>query len=71
MPEMGGIEATERIRTQIPSNKQPIIVALTADAFQETKSKCLLCGMQEVLTKPVDKLELIQILNHYFPAYPT
>lgn len=40
MPEMSGLEATEEIR-KFPLHKQPIIIALTADAFEENKKKCL------------------------------
>ena len=44
MPEMTGIEATEQIRREISKDKQPVIIALTADAFPDTKRRCLLAG---------------------------
>jgi CheY-like chemotaxis protein len=65
MPEMGGIEATQKIRNELPSNKHPIVIALTADAFLETKEKCLSCGMAAVLTKPIQEKELIKTLSRY------
>jgi CheY-like chemotaxis protein len=40
------------IRKEIPVERQPQIVALTADAFKENAQKCLDCGMDKVLTKP-------------------
>ncbi len=48
MPEMGGIEATHRIRKDFPPDKQPIIIALTANAFIEDKHMCLGSGMQGI-----------------------
>ena len=65
MPEMGGLEATERIRklTNVP---QPIIIALTADAFVENKNRCLESGMQQVLTKPIQRSLLINTMESYF-----
>jgi CheY-like chemotaxis protein len=65
MPEMGGIEATQKIRNELPSNKHPIIIALTADAFMETKEKCLSSGMESVITKPIQEQELIKTLSRY------
>lgn len=51
MPEMDGVEATEKIRAMdIP---QPIIYALTASAFLEDKERCLSAGMNGFLSKPI------------------
>jgi len=52
MPVMGGCEATRTIRDTIPKEKQPVIIALTANAFHESRKECLQSGMDEVLTKP-------------------
>lgn len=65
MPEMTGIEATVRIRQDFPKDKQPIILALTADAFPETRQRCAAAGMEELLTKPVNKVELAKTLSKY------
>jgi CheY-like chemotaxis protein len=65
MPELDGIEATTLIRKTLPSNNQPTIIALTADAFQETKQKCLNAGMQNVITKPIKRNILEQTLYKY------
>lgn len=48
MPIMNGIEATERIRHDKNIVHQPIIIALTADAFLENKQKCLQVGMNGI-----------------------
>ncbi len=34
---MGGIDATEMIRKEVPQERQPSIIALTADAFEDNK----------------------------------
>lgn len=52
MPVMSGQEATQVIRSSIPKENQPIIVALTADAFLENEERCLEIGMDYFLQKP-------------------
>ena len=66
MPEMSGLEATEEIRkyeqgrgTHIP------IVALTAGAVTGEREKCLKAGMDDFLTKPVDREALMNMLEKY------
>ncbi len=59
MPEMDGYDTTRLIRQMPePYNKLPII-ALTADAMQEDKEKCIACGMNEYISKPfrIDEIE--------------
>lgn len=61
MPVCDGIEATQLIRElekRARGRKPAYIVALTADAFAENKTRCLQAGMDEFLTKPL-RLELI------------
>ena len=60
MPEMGGLEATEMIRdrqrqpAKYPHYKSPmIIVAMTANAMQGDREKCIGAGMDDYLAKPV------------------
>jgi two-component system sensor histidine kinase/response regulator len=53
MPEMDGFEATREIRNlPAPSCKVPII-ALTAGAMEADRQKCISCGMNDYLAKPV------------------
>ncbi len=69
MPVMGGLEACKLIRsgkTKIKDANIPII-ALTADAFEESKNKVLGCGMNDFATKPIVQQELLQKLLKYGP----
>ncbi len=53
MPVLDGIGATQRIRELLPPNRQPEIIALTANAMKEDETRCLDAGMNGFLTKPV------------------
>lgn len=54
MPTMDGYEATKKIRSlEAKSGKHTPIVALTANAFRETKEDCFACGMDDFATKPM------------------
>ncbi len=65
MPEMDGLEATRRIRTQIRQKPPVPIVALTANADLETKEACEEAGMDGLLTKPIRRASLIAAVNHW------
>ncbi|MEZ4549712.1 MAG: response regulator [Desulfobacterales bacterium] len=70
MPQMGGYEATRRIRantTGTISPKLPII-ALTASALAEDKEKCLAAGMNDYIPKPVKPQELLAKVNKWLTA---
>jgi CheY-like chemotaxis protein len=63
MPEMDGLEASRRIRAEAPPDRRDVpIVALTASAMAEDRDACLEAGMDAVLTKPVRKQELAEVL---------
>ena len=64
MPVMDGIEATEKIRKIEGSAGGHVpIIALTANAFEEDKKKCLAAGMDAYTTKPIKIAELFVIIE--------
>ena len=66
MPEMDGYEATKTIRAlDLPKAKSIPIIAMTANAFKEDVDKCIACGMNDHLAKPVDiKVVIGKILSY-------
>lgn len=67
MPEMSGFEVTEKVRNfdSTAINKDIPIIALSADAFQETRSKVLAMGMTDFVTKPFNQDELYSKIAEY------
>ncbi|MBE7638612.1 PAS domain S-box protein [Sneathiella sp. P13V-1] len=65
MPEMDGIEATKLIRAREDGKNIPII-GLTAEAFNDRHVIFKDAGMDEVLTKPLTKSQLQQVILSYF-----
>jgi signal transduction histidine kinase/DNA-binding response OmpR family regulator len=53
MPFLDGLEATHRIRTEFPAERQPRVVALTANVLREQREACLAAGMDDFVQKPI------------------
>lgn len=62
MPEMNGIETTRRIREIDGPVASVPIIGLTAGALERELEACRDAGMDEVLTKPVDTIELVSTM---------
>ncbi|MDO3410879.1 PAS domain S-box protein [Saccharibacillus sp. CPCC 101409] len=62
MPRMDGIAATQTLRRQPPGHGRPYIIAVTANAMQEDRQRCLEAGMDEYMNKPVDVKRLSELL---------
>ena len=66
MPEMDGLEATQRIRL-LPHNRSKAIpiIAMTANVFMEDVEKCIAAGMNGHLGKPLEMDEMLVMLRKY------
>jgi signal transduction histidine kinase/CheY-like chemotaxis protein len=67
MPEMDGFMATELIRKLASHHCNVPIVALTADAMQEDKDRCLESGMNDYISKPFRLEEIHAVIKKYCP----
>jgi CheY-like chemotaxis protein/HPt (histidine-containing phosphotransfer) domain-containing protein len=74
MPEMDGIEATRQIRERQKSSSANnnfksvvAIVAMTANAMQGDREKCLAAGMDDYLAKPVRPEDIRQVIERWAP----
>ena len=67
MPQMDGLEATRRIRSECSDTLQPAIIAMTARVTVEDQALFLVTGMDDVLPKPVRLSELAVVLGTYGP----
>lgn len=68
MPEMDGFEASRQVRAGAAGekSKDALIVALTANAFEEDKEECLKAGMSDFLAKPLRPVNLSAVLAKWF-----
>jgi CheY-like chemotaxis protein len=63
MPEMGGYEATRKIRE---FNKTVVIIAQTANGMQSDKEQALAAGCNDYISKPVNLNTLGEIIQKNF-----
>lgn len=65
MPVMDGLEATRRICAEAQEDQAPMIIAMTANVMEGTRSRCLDAGMVDYVSKPVKLSSLKKILTKY------
>ncbi|HEY9760664.1 MAG TPA: response regulator [Oculatellaceae cyanobacterium] len=65
MPELDGFQATKRIRTMKPPMCSVPIIAMTAQAMEGDRARCLEAGMDDYLSKPIDRAELLIALKRW------
>ncbi|MBY6186395.1 PAS domain S-box protein [Marinobacter hydrocarbonoclasticus] len=69
MPVMDGYEASRAIRNELKLTLP--VVAMTANAMQEDREKCLAAGMDDHIAKPIDLGQLHRVLWRYLSPVPT
>ena len=69
MPEMDGLAATRAIRSTARGRETPII-ALTANALREEEQRCMAAGMNDYVTKPVDRDRLLATIERWLQPGP-
>ena len=62
MPEMDGLEATRNIVGRTPAERRPWIVAMTANAMDGDRERCLEAGMNGYISKPIRVGELVDAI---------
>lgn len=65
MPVMDGLEATRVIRSELPDNRQPAIVAMTAATQKEDEQNCVEAGMDGFIPKPIRAESLAEVLDGF------
>jgi PAS domain S-box-containing protein len=65
MPELDGLEAAKKIRAQ--SGHQPIIIAISANAYPEDRKLCQEAGMEDFMPKPFELEKVKSMMRAHFP----
>jgi len=65
MPVMDGYEAAREIRKRYGNEKRPKLIAITGNAMEGDREKCLEAGMDDYITKPVRPRELEAVLRRW------
>jgi CheY-like chemotaxis protein len=67
MPGMDGLEASRAICARWPPGRRPRIVAMTAEAMEGDRERCLMAGMDDYVAKPISLDDLRRALGQCRP----
>ena len=67
MPELDGLQATMLIRKEVPADRQPWIVAMTANVMKGDRERYLMGGMNDYIPKPIRAEFLSEVLGKIQP----
>jgi CheY-like chemotaxis protein len=65
MPEMDGFAATAQIRALDSGSCQSPIIGMTAYAFAEDRDACLNAGMDDYISKPIKRTDLLEKVDYW------
>jgi PAS domain S-box-containing protein len=65
MPEMDGYEATRLVRLVEGTRRHTPIIAITASAMTSDRERCLACGMDDFISKPLNPVDLLTLLGRW------
>ncbi|MDQ1301038.1 MAG: hypothetical protein QG637_959 [Chloroflexota bacterium] len=69
MPEMDGFSATHAIRrVELTTGRHVPIIAITANAMERDRERCLAAGMDDYISKPITQHELRRTVEQWWPA---
>jgi CheY-like chemotaxis protein len=63
MPSMDGLEVARAIRQRWPAERQPYLVAITANVVEGAREACLSAGLDDYISKPIQVAELMQVIE--------
>jgi two-component system, sensor histidine kinase and response regulator len=65
MPDIDGLEATRRIRAMPIAHAHVPVIAITANAMHGDDQRCLAAGMNDYITKPIDRARLLGKISEW------
>jgi CheY-like chemotaxis protein len=72
MPVMDGLQATAIIRSRQEADIDPDIpiIAMTANAMEEDRQRCLAAGMNDYTSKPITMKAVSELVHRWLPVHP-